>query len=51
MSQVADSLFRLGRSAHTSNVWKQVEAARRLIGEGREFAPAELAGRLPEGSQ
>lgn len=29
------------------NVWGQVDAARRLIGEGRAFRPADLKGRLP----
>jgi 3-phenylpropionate/trans-cinnamate dioxygenase ferredoxin reductase subunit len=29
------------------NVWGQVDAARRLIAEGRLFQPDELAGRLP----
>jgi hypothetical protein len=30
------------------NVWEQVDAARRLIAEDREFAPHELKGRLAE---
>jgi len=30
------------------NVWGQVEAARRLIGEPGPFSPADLKGRLPE---
>jgi 3-phenylpropionate/trans-cinnamate dioxygenase ferredoxin reductase subunit len=30
------------------NVWKQVDAARRLIGEAGPFRPADLIGRLPE---
>ena len=29
------------------NVWGQVDAARRLIAEGRAFRPADLKGRLP----
>lgn len=29
------------------NVWEQVDAARRLIAEGRPFQPGELLGRLP----
>lgn len=29
------------------NVWEQVDAARRLIAEGRRFQPSELIGRLP----
>jgi 3-phenylpropionate/trans-cinnamate dioxygenase ferredoxin reductase subunit len=32
------------------NVWKQVDAARRLIAEPGPFSAADLRGRLPEGS-
>ncbi len=30
------------------NTWDQVDAARRLIAEGREYSPGDLKGRLPD---